>query len=173
MESESVVRIELKCVCCGKPVLKSEARRRVGTPSSKRLVPVFLDFFQRVFPGSTFLPKDFSESSRLFWCKGCFAKLERVKKVREDISKLEDEIEGHIKSVGAQFVVTAELTDASVSASTPPRKRQLPSNQGEPSPKRRRCYGTPEQRILSRTVVTGTPSVSVSTVVLNNYCTRY
>ena len=165
MEGESVSS-ELKCICCGKHVVRSNARRRVGGPSSKRLVPVFLEFFRTVFPGCTFLPRDFCADSRLFWCKGCFSKLERVLKVREDGKKLENEIVGHIKSVGAQFI-TERTTDVAVSPapSTPRRKRQLSSlREDDPSPKRWRRIGTPEQRVLSRTVVTGTPCVSVSSV---------
>ena len=139
---------ELKCICCGKPVVRSDARRRVGGPSSKRLVPVFLEFFRTVFPGCTFLPRDLCADSRLFWCKGCFSKLERVLKVREDGKKLEDEIVGHIKSVGAQFI-----TERTTVSPAPSRKRQLSSlREDGPSPKRRRRIGTPEQRVLSRTL---------------------
>lgn len=163
MEGESV-SIELKCICCGRPVVRSDARRRVGGPSFKRLVPVFLEFFRTVFPGCTFLPRDFCADSKLFWCKGCFSKLEKVLKVREDTKKLEEEIVGHIKSVGSQFI-TNRTTDVSVSPapSTPRRKRQLSAlREHGLSPKRRRRIGTPEQTVLSRTVVTDTPYVSVS-----------
>ena len=95
MEGESS---EFKCICCGRPVVRSDARRRVGGPSSKRLIPIFLEFFRTVFHGCTFLPRDFCADSRLFWCKGCFSKLEKVLKVREDGKKLEEEIVEHIKS---------------------------------------------------------------------------
>ena len=158
---------EFKCICCGRPVVRSDARRRVGGPSSKRLVPVFLQFFRTVFPGCTFLPRDFCADSILFWCKGCFSKLERVLKVREDGRKLEEEIVGHIKSVGAQFI-TERTTDVEVSPvpGTPRRKRQLSAlREHGPSPKRRRRIGTPEQRVLSRTIVTDTPYVSVSSII--------
>ena len=163
MEGESASS-ELKCICCGRPVVRSDARRRVGGPSSKRLVPVFLQFFRNVFPGCTFLPRDFCADSRLFWCKGCFSKLEKVLKVREDTKKLEEEIVGHIQAVGAQFI-TDRSTNVSVSPalSTPRRKRQMSAlSEHGPSPKRRRRIGTPEQNVLSRTVVTDTPNVSVS-----------
>ena len=166
MEGESVTS-ELKCICCGKPVVRSDGRRRVGGLSSKRLIPVFLEFFRTVFPGCTFLPRDFCADSKLFWCKGCFSKLERVLKVREDGKKLTDEIVGHIKSVGAQFITerTTDVAAVSPAPSTPRRKRQLSSlREDGPSPKRRRRIGTPEQRVLSRTVVTDTPCVSVSSV---------
>ena len=87
-------------------------------------------------------------------------------KSREDTKKLDEEIVGYINPVGAQFITEATpSTEATVSPSTPHRKRQLSAeNVGAPFPKRRRCYGTPKQRILSRTVVTGTPSASVSSV---------
>ena len=141
--------------------MRSDARRRVGGPSSKRLIPIFLEFFRTVFPGCTFLPRDFCADSRLFWCKGCFSKLEKVLKVREDGKKLEEEIVEHIKSVGAQFIT--EQTTVSPVPSTPRRKRQLSAlREGEPSPKRRRRIGTPEQWVLSQTVVQGTPVVSVN-----------
>ena len=153
MEGEPALRVvsscELRCICYGKSVVRSDARRRVGGPSSKRLIPVFLDFFQTVFPGSTFLPKGFNENSKVFWCKGCFAKLEKVLKLREDTKKLNEEIVGYIKSVGAQFITEARpaSTEATVSPSTPRRKRQLSAvNVGAPSPKRRRCYEHPNNR---------------------------
>ena len=52
----------------------------------------------------------------------CFAKLEKVLKLREDT---DEEIVGYIKSVGAQFITEARPTEATVSPSTPRRKRQL------------------------------------------------
>ena len=49
MERGLVLGNEVKCDCCKKPVVRSDARRGVGRKSSNRLVPVFLDFFERTF----------------------------------------------------------------------------------------------------------------------------
>ena len=142
------------CVFCGREVAKSISRRRVGGTSSKLVLPVFVELHEKVFPGKTFLP-DFSENSRLFWCRPCFAKLEKLLKLRKDTQEVENQIIGNIQSVGTLFVHNpTPLT---------PKKRGVSSpHTSGPSPKRRRHFDTPERQVLSRTVVTGSPSVSVS-----------
>lgn len=146
------------CVCCGTIVPRSDTRRRLGGASSKLILPVFVDYFARVHPGATPLPPNFSEKSNLFWCRPCFSKLERVLKLKKDAQKVEEEILENIRCVGSQFL----HKPAAATVQTTPKKRGPPPiREGEPSPKRRRPCGSTERRVLSRTVVTGTPSVSV------------
>ena len=44
------------CVCCGKAVPRSDSRRKVGGKSSELVLPVFVELYEKVFPGKTFLP---------------------------------------------------------------------------------------------------------------------
>lgn len=152
------------CVCCGKAVPRSDSRRKVGGKSSELVLPVFVELYEKVFPGKTFLPPDFGENSRLFWCRPCFAKLEKLLKLRNDTQGLVNQITSNLHSVGTLFMQNP--TQSSVLPLTP-KKRDLSSpHPSGPSPKRRRHHDTPERRVLSRTVVTGSPSVSVGLLFL-------
>ena len=141
------------CVCCGNAVVRSNSRRRVAGTSSKLVLPVFVELYEKVFPGKSFLPPDFSENSRLFWCRPCFAKLEKLLKLRKDAQELENQISSSVQSVGTLF-----MQNPISSITLTPKKRGLSSPHNS---KRRRHYDTPERQVLSRTVVTGSPSVSV------------
>ena len=150
-------RTDSMCVCCGTVVPRSDSRRRLGGASSKTILPLFVDYFARVHPGATPLPPNFSEKSKLFLCRPCFSKLERVLQLKNDAQKLENEILEKIKCVGSQFV-----HKPATAVQTTPKKRDPSSPpEVEPSPKIRRPCGSTERHVLSRTVVTGTPSVSV------------
>ena len=110
------------------------------------------------------MPPDLSEKTKLFWCVPCFSKLERVKKMKADLQKLENEIKGNILRVNGTVLLNVPVTVTNI---TTPTKRGPSSahDLGQPSPKRRRQYSSPKRQILARTVVTGTPSVSVSNIL--------
>ena len=109
---------ECMCVCCGTVVPKSDSRRRLGGASSKPILPMFVDYFARVHPGTTPIPPNFSEKSKLFWCRPCFSKLEKVLKLKKDAQNLENEILEKIRCVGSQFVHKPAAT-----IQTTPKKR--------------------------------------------------
>ena len=154
---------EFKCICCEKLVLKAESRRRVGGPSSRTALSVYLDLCGIVLPGVSVVPPDLS---KLFWCIPCWSKLERVFKMKADLKKLENEIKGNILRVNsAQLNVPVNTSQCLAVTNITTPTRSGPSSAfdlGQPSPKRRRQYSSPKRQILARTVVTGTPSVSVS-----------
>ena len=157
-----------KCICCGKLVLKSESRRKVGGPSSKIALSAYLDLCRVVVPGLSIVPPDLSEKTKLFWCVLCFSKLERVKKVIADLQKLENELKGNILCVNSTLLNVPVTSQRSTVTNITTPTRRGPSSAhdlAQPSPKRRRQYSSPKRQILARTVVTGTPSVSVSNIL--------
>ena len=149
------------CVCCGRVVPRSDSRRKVGGKSSKLVLPVFVELYERVFPGKTFLPPDFGENSRLFWCRPCFAKLEKLLKLRNDTQEVVNQITSTLQSQTGGTLFIQYPAQNSILPLTPKKRDLSPPLHSGPSPKRRRHYDTPERQILSRTVVTGSPSVSV------------
>lgn len=180
------------CRCCSKSLPRSEERRRLWGPSSKEVVQTFREFVSTIFPGSNFLPEVITEKSFLFLCKHCYARFVKYDKSRRELQQLNNSITNSIRSVGAVLNVQSVPASSSsipdlgqvemsarkrsmppLSPETTPKRRRLTSvfspgrkrgipETSTPSPKRRRIISTPEHQALSKTVVMGTPVVSVS-----------
>ena len=152
-----------RCVCCGIAVETSTGRRKVAGPSSVYLLESFEDYVKRALPHIDYLPSD---RSKLYWCLKCFVKLEKVTKLRKEVSRIDDEIICNISTFGEKFGLKLKESEAEncVELLTPSRpkpvKRRLMGRHAEQQKRIR--LDTPEQETLSGTIATTTPNISVS-----------
>ena len=176
--------IGYKCICCGISVERGDSRRKVCEPF---LLP-FEDFVQQALPRMNYLPTD---HSKLFWCRKCFARLEKVTKLRKEVKRLDNEIVNDISSFGKKLGLKIEAeengsvaeenetvaearTETEVNEATAhetleaippvtenPKRRLVWLTENQPRQKRRKLH-TPENETLANTIVTDTPNISVS-----------
>ena len=156
--------IGYRCICCGIAVEKSNSRTKVFGPLSTSLLVPFEDHAQKALPQIDYLPSD---RSKLYWCLKCFAKLEKVTKLRKEVKRLDDEILRNISSFGEKLGLRRQVEEdvEHVAALTPTRsypirRRLVELMESHPQQKRMKL-DTPEHETLSKIIVTTTPNISV------------
>ena len=109
-----------RCICCGIAVEKSDSRRKVLGFSSTSLLVSFKDYVQKALSQIDYLTSD---RSKLYWCLKCFAKLEKVTKLRKEVKRPDDEILRNISSFGEKLGLRRQVEEGveHVAAVTPTR----------------------------------------------------
>ncbi len=171
-----------QCVCCGLAVPSANGRRNLGSPYNQ--VTVILRQLVSDKYSTTvaiqLLPSHITSESKVFACKVCFRRIEKLIRLKSDTEqllqelsqKLEEAFKANNISTDNEEENSARDNGEENSASGPsvgltPTKRLLQDVQ-ESTPKRRRRPDAAEQQALSQTVVTGSPAVSVSLGVLSH-----
>ena len=131
------------CLLCSKSPVK---RRPLHSVSNHHLIPILVELLKEIFNSSvdkTILPPD-------SWvCPACIRAVERVRKLREDLRKVEGQLRAQLKQAGEscrlQVSQSALLQDTTLSSTpTSSRKRSAPPTPtGSLSEKRRAlAFGT-------------------------------
>ena len=153
------------CVACAQSLPNSRDRRRLQSAPDRRTLS---EVVSQVYPGAVavFLPP--GESTIV--CRGCFGRLEKLQKLRTEVSHLEAVLESGIRRYGElKGAVGTSATEPSTSRSpsTPRvRKRQCASPVSRP-PAKRRLMESSSRRFMEQTQACDSPAVAVSPSISN------
>ena len=159
MASASVV-----CVACAQSLPNSRDRKRLQSAPDRRTLS---EVVSQVYPGAVtvFLPP--GESSIV--CRGCFGRLEKLQKLRTEVSRLEAVLESGVKRYGeliGAVGTSAPEQSTSRSPSTPwVRKRQCTSHVSRP-PAKKHLMDSSSRRFMEQTQACDSPAVAVSSLYL-------
>ena len=152
------------CVACAQAVPNSRDRRRVQSESARQTLS---EIVSRVYPNavSVFLPAE----NPAIVCRSCFGQLEKLQKLRAEISRMNAALESGIRRYGEQAGIQstgASLESISHSPLTPRgRKRRLYESPICRPPAKRLAMDTPSRRFMQQTVAHHSPAVAVSSQV--------
>lgn len=162
------------CVCCGLAVPSAEGRRNLGSPSANQVTVTLRQLVSDKYSTTVaiqLLPSDINiiSESKVFACKVCFRRIEKLIKLKSDTEQLLQELSQKLKEAFKANNISMDNPEenraSGPSVGRTPTKRLLRDVE-ESTPKRRRRPDAAEQQALSQTAVTGSPAVSVSCGVL-------
>ena len=159
------------CVACAQSLPNSRDRRRLQNETDRQTLG---EVISRVYPGavSVFLPP----RGLTIVCRGCFARLEKLQKLRAEARSLDAALESGVRRYGELVGVAGSSTHEASTARSPSatpgrvRKRPCPSPVSRPQAKRR-LMETPSRRFMMQTQACDSPAVAVSFCVSN--CNNY